>query len=103
MGSPGTPPERLKRQQQWAHVFDIKTKKAEGGPVDGEQWGLPWPCWHDKHPGTHILYRLDTPASRGGAGVRAGWGPKAAGGETTLSSHRAAPGRGPHGPPPPPQ
>ena len=38
IGYNGQTPERLKRQQQWAHVFDIKTKKAVGGPVDGEQW-----------------------------------------------------------------
>jgi len=96
IGYIGQTPERLKRQQQWAHVFDIKTKKAEGGPVNGEQWGLPWPCWHDKHPGTHILYRLDTPASRGGAGFRAVWGPKAPDGETMLASDGAAPVGGPN-------
>ena len=45
IGYVGQTPERIKRQQQWAHVFDIKTKKAEGGPVHGEQWGLPGPCW----------------------------------------------------------
>ena len=44
IGMVGQTYERMKRQQEWAHAFDVKTKTATGGPVDGEQWGLPWPC-----------------------------------------------------------
>jgi len=96
IGYIGQTPERLKRQQQWAHVFEIKTKKAVGGPVDGEQWGLPWPCWHDKHPGTSILYRTDIPVARGGSGFRALWGPKAPDGQTLLAAEGSAPAGGPN-------
>jgi formate dehydrogenase major subunit len=96
IGYIGQTPERLKRQQQWAHVFDIKTKKAVGGPVDGEQWGLPWPCWHDKHPGTSILYRTDIPVAQGGSGFRALWGPKAPDGQTMLAAEGSAPAGGPN-------
>ncbi len=96
IGYVGQTPERLKRQQQWAHVFEVKTKKAVGGPVDGEQWGLPWPCWTDKHPGTAILYRADIPASEGGGGFRARWGAKAPDGQSMLASAGSAPPGGPN-------
>jgi formate dehydrogenase major subunit len=96
IGYIGQTPERVKRQQQWAHVFDIKTKKAVGGPVNGEQWGLPWPCWHDKHPGTSILYRTDIPVSQGGAGFRVLWGLKAPDGESMLAAEGSAPAGGPN-------
>jgi formate dehydrogenase major subunit len=96
IGYNGHTPERLKRQQEWAHVFDIKTKKAVGGPVDGEQWGLPWPCWSDKHPGTPILYRNDVPVSEGGCGFRAVWGPKSPDGRTMLTPEGSAPPDGPN-------
>ena len=95
VGYAGHTPERLKRQQEWAHVFDIKTKKAVGGPVNNESWGLPWPCWTDTHPGTPILYRNDIPAADGGCGFRASWGPKAPDGSTLLAAKGSAPPGGP--------
>ncbi len=97
IGYNGATPERLKRQQEWAHVFEIKTKKAVGGPVDGEQWGLPWPCWSETHPGTPILYRNDIPVSEGGCGFRANWGPKAPDGRPLLAADGSAPPDGPSG------
>ncbi|HIB45319.1 MAG TPA: twin-arginine translocation signal domain-containing protein, partial [Candidatus Lambdaproteobacteria bacterium] len=33
IGMTGQTVERMKRQQEWAHAFDLKTKIAEGGPV----------------------------------------------------------------------
>jgi formate dehydrogenase major subunit len=95
IGYNGATPERLKRQQEWAHVFEIKTKKAVGGPVHGEQWGLPWPCWSETHPGTPILYRIDVPVSEGGCGFRAVWGPKAPDGRELLAAAGSAPVGGP--------
>jgi formate dehydrogenase major subunit len=95
VGYNGQTPERLKRQQAWAHVFDIRTKKAEGGPVHGEQWGLPWPCWSDTHPGTPILYRNDVPVAEGGCGFRALWGPKAPDNSIMLAADGSAPPGGP--------
>ena len=91
IGMTGQTVERMKRQQDWGHVFDLKTKIAEGGPVDGEQWGLPWPCWTDKHPGTHILYRTSIPVAEGGLGFRARWGVKAPDGNTLLAGSGSAP------------
>ena len=91
IGMTGQTVERMKRQQDWAHAFDLKTKIAEGGPVDGEQWGLPWPCWTDKHPGTHILYRTSIPVAEGGLGFRARWGVKAPDGNTLLAGKGSAP------------
>ena len=91
IGMTGQTVERMKRQQDWAHAFDLKTKIAEGGPVHGEQWGLPWPCWTDKHPGTHILYRTSIPVAQGGLGFRARWGVKAPDGNTLLAGSGSAP------------
>jgi formate dehydrogenase major subunit len=77
IGYIGQTPERLKRQQEWAHAFEVNTQRAEGGPVSGEYWGLPWPCWDDKHSGTPILYNLDRSIEDGGLPFRLRWGPKA--------------------------
>jgi formate dehydrogenase major subunit len=85
IGMVGQTPARMKRQQEYAHLFDVDTKKAKGGPVDGESWGLPWPCWTDKHPGTPILYRADIPVAQGGMGFRARWGKEAPDGKTLLA------------------
>ncbi|MDI6885327.1 MAG: formate dehydrogenase subunit alpha [archaeon] len=63
-------PERLKRQQLQCttecSVFSCEDCQAKSGPLKGEYWGLPWPCWNDEHPGTPILYRNDIPVSEGG-------------------------------------
>ncbi len=93
IGMVGQTVERMKRQREWAHAFDRKTKRAMGGPVKGEQWGLPWPCWTDKHPGTQILYNVDIPVAEGGMGFRARWGTKAPDGQTLLAGKGAAPRR----------
>jgi formate dehydrogenase major subunit len=91
IGMVGQTPERMKRQQKWAHAFTVQNKRAEGGPVDGEYWGLPWPCWTDKHTGTPVLYRIEVPVAEGGMGFRARWGPKAPDGKTLLASAGSAP------------
>jgi formate dehydrogenase major subunit len=84
IGMVGQTVKRMKRQQKLAHTFNVGTKMAEGGAANGEQWGLPWPCWTDKHPGTQILYNVDIPVSKGGLGFRARWGPKAKDDKRTL-------------------
>jgi formate dehydrogenase major subunit len=51
--------------------------KAEGGPCDGEYYGLPWPCWGDEklaHPGTPILYDTSKTVAEGGLTFRARFG-----------------------------
>ena len=57
--------------------FDRVTTIGLSGPVKGEYYGLPWPCWGTaqlKHPGTPLLYAQDKPVSQGGLPFRAAWG-----------------------------
>ncbi|AEA46740.1 formate dehydrogenase subunit alpha [Archaeoglobus veneficus] len=76
---------RIKRQQEYDYTFDPETCRAVGGPCDGEYWGLPWPCWNEKHPGTPILYRNDIPVWEGGHDFRVKWGTTAPDGASLLS------------------
>ena len=45
IGYTGQSPERLKAHMANQQYFDPTTLKAKGGPVDGDYYGLPWPCW----------------------------------------------------------
>ncbi len=45
IGYTGQSPERLKLHMKNMHTFNVRTLKAEGGPCDGEYFGLPWPCY----------------------------------------------------------
>ncbi|MGF1622217.1 MAG: formate dehydrogenase subunit alpha [Rhodomicrobiaceae bacterium] len=77
IGYTGQSPERLKLHMANQHTFDKTTLIANGGPCDGETYGLPWPCWGTpemKHPGTHILYDPSKPVSEGGLPFRARFG-----------------------------
>ena len=76
---------RIKRQQEYDYTFDPEDLRAKGGPCDGEYWGLPWPCWNERHPGTPILYRNDIPVWEGGHDFRVKWGTKAPDGQSLLS------------------
>ncbi len=69
IGNNGRTAERLKRHQENWHNFDPHTFRGRG-PVEGEYYGLPWPCWDEKHPGTHILYDITKPYAEGGMGFR---------------------------------
>lgn len=70
IGLRGISADRLrKHQQNWEH-FDPDTQEGKGGEVKGEYYGLPWPCWDEKHPGTAILWNKDIPYVRGGMGFR---------------------------------
>jgi formate dehydrogenase major subunit len=87
IGYTGQTPERLKRQMQNLHTFNKTTLKAEGGPCDGEYYGLPWPCWGDEkmaHPGTPILYDTSKTVAEGGLTFRARFGVER-NGETLLA------------------
>jgi formate dehydrogenase major subunit len=69
IGYTGQSPERLKAHAKYRHHFDTTTLQAKGGPLDGEYYGLPWPCWAPpemKHPGTPILYDMSKPVAEGG-------------------------------------
>jgi len=77
VGYTGQSPERLKQHMQHQDKFDSITSRARGGPVDGDYYGLPWPCWGTPemgHPGTPILYDTSKPVAEGGLGFRARWG-----------------------------
>ncbi|MEJ2641601.1 MAG: formate dehydrogenase subunit alpha [Desulfosarcinaceae bacterium] len=77
IGYTGQSPERLKLHALHRKTFNTTTLKAEGGPLDGEYYGLPWPCWGPpemKHPGTPILYDPSKPVAEGGLVFRARFG-----------------------------
>ena len=84
IGYTGQSPERLRAHMANQMTFDKVTLQANGGPVDGEYYGLPWPCWgtHDMalpggkkgHPGTPNLYDTSKPVAEGGLCFRARFG-----------------------------
>jgi formate dehydrogenase major subunit len=77
IGYTGQSPERLKLHAKHRHTFNVTTLRAEGGPCDGDFYGLPWPCWGTaemKHPGTHVLYDPSLPVKDGGLNFRANFG-----------------------------
>ncbi len=77
IGYTGQSPERLKMHMANQHTFDRTTLRANGGPADGEFYGLPWPCWGTPemgHPGSAVLYNPDIPVAEGGMGFRARFG-----------------------------
>ncbi|MCU7801603.1 MAG: formate dehydrogenase subunit alpha [Candidatus Thiodiazotropha sp. (ex Lucinoma borealis)] len=77
IGYTGQSPERMKKQQQNWGTFGYTSLLAEGGPCDGEYYGLPWPCWGTAemgHPGTPNLYDTSKPVAKGGLTFRARFG-----------------------------
>ncbi|MGI9305523.1 MAG: molybdopterin dinucleotide binding domain-containing protein, partial [Gammaproteobacteria bacterium] len=77
IGYTGQSPERLKMHMENKRTFNTTTLKAEGGPADGDYYGLPWPSWGTpemKHPGTPILYDTSKRVSEGGLNFRARFG-----------------------------
>ena len=77
IGYTGQSPERLKMHQQNWGTFDYTSLKAEGGPADGDFYGMPWPCWGTaemNHPGTPNLYDPSTSVAEGGLTFRARFG-----------------------------
>jgi formate dehydrogenase major subunit len=77
IGYTGQSPERLREHAKYRHTFNTTTLRAEGGPLDGEYYGLPWPCWGTpemKHVGTPVLYDPSKPVAEGGLTFRARFG-----------------------------
>ena len=77
IGYTGQSPERLRAHMANQHTFDRTTLQAVGGPVDGDYYGMPWPCWGTAemgHPGTPILYDPSKPVAEGGLTFRARFG-----------------------------
>lgn len=86
IGLQGMSPKRLKAHQENWHMFDKVTLMGKG-PFKGEYYGLPWPCWSDKHPGTPVFYNDSIPVMQGGMGFRVNWGVTAPDGRSMLSAH----------------
>ena len=84
IGYTGQSPERLKAHMRNMHVFDVKTLRAKGGidketgySLDGDYFGLPWPCFGTpelKHPGSPNLYDNSRHVMDGGGNFRARFG-----------------------------
>ena len=84
IGYTGQSPERLKAHMRNMQVFDVKTLKAKGGidketgySLDGDYFGLPWPCYGTpelKHPGSPNLYDTSVSVMEGGGNFRANFG-----------------------------
>jgi formate dehydrogenase major subunit len=77
IGYTGQSPERLRAHMVNQATFDKTSLLARGGPVAGDYYGLPWPCWGTaemKHPGTPILYDPSKPVAEGGLNFRARFG-----------------------------
>jgi formate dehydrogenase major subunit len=84
IGYSGQSPERLQAHMRNMHVFDVKTLRAKGGKdaktgyvLDGDYYGLPWPCWGTpelKHPGSPNLYQTSRHVMDGGGNFRANFG-----------------------------
>ena len=77
IGYTGQSPERLKLHMKHMNTFDVKTLRANGGPCDGDYFGLPWPCWGTpemKHPGSPNLYDTSKHVMDGGGNFRANFG-----------------------------
>ena len=77
IGYTGQSPERLKKHMANQHTFDKTTLRANGGPCDGDYYGLPWPSWGTaeiNHPGTPNLYDTSKHVMDGGLTFRARFG-----------------------------
>jgi formate dehydrogenase major subunit len=84
IGYTGQSPERLKAHMRNMNVFDVKTLRAKGGidketgyKLDGDYFGLPWPCYGTpemKHPGSPNLYDTTRHVMDGGGNFRANFG-----------------------------
>ncbi len=84
IGYTGQSPERLKAHMRNMHVFDVNTLRAKGGidketgyKLDGDYFGLPWPCYGTpelKHPGSPNLYDTSKHVMDGGGNFRANFG-----------------------------
>lgn len=77
IGYTGQSPERIKAHMEHRGTFDTTTLQAKGGPLDGEYYGMPWPCWGTPemaHPGTPNLYDTSKSVAEGGLNFRARFG-----------------------------
>ena len=69
IGLTGWTAKRLKKHQENWHLFDQVSMRGIG-PMKGEYYGLPWPCWTEDHCGSPVLYDIHRPVKEGGMGFR---------------------------------
>ncbi len=69
IGLTGWTSARLKKHQENWHLFDQVSMRGYG-PMKDEYYGLPWPCWTEKHCGSPVLYDIHRPVKEGGMGFR---------------------------------
>ncbi len=69
IGLTGWTAKRLKKHQKNWHMFDHVSMRGYG-EMTGEYYGLPWPCWTEKHCGSPILYNINRKVTDGGMGFR---------------------------------
>jgi formate dehydrogenase major subunit len=69
IGLTGWTSKRLKKHTDNWHMFDEVSLRGFG-PMKGEYYGLPWPCWTETHSGSPILYDIHRPVKEGGMGFR---------------------------------
>ncbi len=88
IGYTGQSPERLKQHLEHQGDFEMVSLRGKPGtPVEGEVYGLPWPCFGTpeiKHTGTHVLYNTNEHVMKGGGTFRARFGVERDG-ETLLA------------------
>jgi len=89
IGLGGVTAQRLKKHQENWHLFNSTTLKGTGD-FSKEYYGLPWPCWDEKHPGSPVLYNINLPVSQGGMGFRTRFGVER-NGESLLAAKGSAP------------
>ncbi len=73
IGLTGWTVDRVKKHTDNWHMFDEVTLEGHG-PMKGEYYGLPWPCWTKTHSGSPNLYDPSLPVSKGGMGFRNNFG-----------------------------
>lgn len=69
IGMQGRTAARIKKHTENWHLFNSVSLKGKG-VTEKEYYGLPWPCWNEKHPGSPVLYNINLPVSQGGMGFR---------------------------------
>lgn len=82
----GMSAKRLRSHCDNWHMFN-KVTLAGMGPMKDQFYGLPWPCWSEKHPGTPVMYNDSVPVMQGGMGFRVRWGVKAPDGTSLLAAN----------------
>jgi formate dehydrogenase major subunit len=69
IGLTGWTSKRVKNHTDNWHMFDEVSLRGHG-PMKGEYYGLPWPCWTENHGGSPVLYNIHRSVKEGGMGFR---------------------------------